>query len=146
MAKVGLTIVEFIAVMIIVLLLAMIVVPGYFYNTKNARNAALNSLANTINTLTQLAQAEYRDEGNASDSQVTGITMHDAVSVVVEAGIGKPTATAAGIGAALGHLTNFAVNYNGKIATFTLLSHPVKQCNFVYNQATGVAIATTIGC
>ena len=140
----GFTLIELIVVIAIIAILAAIAGPRFISQITNARIAALNGAAGALNSTVELAQAEYIAEGNASTSTATSITMNG-TTVIVDAGTGRPTGTAAGIGTALQTLGGFGVTYTPPIATFNFTTI-VANCNVTYDDSTGIVAITSTGC
>lgn len=142
--KNGFTIIELLVVVLIVSTLMGLAAFRFMGQAGNARIAALSELGNAIKSTAMFVQLEYVAQGNSNISKATTANINSHVVTVV-AGAGRPTATAAGIGAALHTPTGFAVGYEKGVATYSF-AHPVKNCKLTYAEATGLIEITTSGC
>lgn len=134
----GFTLVELVVVIVILGILAAVAIPRFVSFTTDARVAGLNGLAGAVRSSVALVQARYVATGDnaATSVAVTGGT------VTVAAGTGIPTATAAGIGAAV-NIQGFAFDDTNDRFDFV---PAVTDCHVTYNGTTGATAVVSTGC
>lgn len=86
----GFTLLELIVVILILGILAAVAVPKYIDTIQSARISTLNGLSAGLNGAKDMAQAEYRLEGNSYQSTSGTITVNSQ-SIDVVPGYGIPT-------------------------------------------------------
>lgn len=86
----GFTLLELIVVILILGILAAVAVPKYIDTIQSARISTLNGLSAGLNGAKNMAQAEYRLEGNSYQSTSGTITVN-ANAIPVVPGYGIPT-------------------------------------------------------
>lgn len=133
----GFTLLELVVVILILGILAAVAVPKYIDTVASARTSALNGLAAGLNGAKNLAQSEYRIEGNGYQSTVGTITVNSQ-SVAVLPGYGIPT-TAGIIGMLEGSYANSFSTTSGPDAQtlqFTVKDfsgNPLSNCYVTYD-------------
>lgn len=134
----GFTLLELIVVIFILGILAAVAIPKYIDTIQSARISTLNGLSTGLNGAKNMAQAEYRLEGNSYQSTSGTITVNSQ-SVDVVPGYGIPIATTTGITNMLeaSYLNSFYpdLTTSGKI-TFEVKDfsgNPITNCGLIYD-------------
>lgn len=131
----GFTLVELIVVIVILGILAATALPRFINVASDARIAAMNGVAGAMRSAVALAQARYTATGDMAATQINmGVGVVQAVNVV--AGSGFPTATDAGIRAALTDTSGFAFAHAGGVTTVRQTGGAAA-CIVTYDQANG---------
>ncbi len=139
----GYTLVEFVAILVIIGVLSAIAVPVYVQFARIARLISLNYLVGSVYSAVNLVKAGYYVTGNISPVVMAN---GNTVTVTTTAGLnnGAPLATALGIGNAItvfGYALTYSTSPN--LAIFTIAPN----CTAIYSESTGVAtLGTTTGC
>lgn len=142
----GFTLIELIAVIVILGILAAVALPKFVGVTQEARISSVNGLAGGLRSSVAMVKSKYLVGGSIT---ATSVTMDDGSVVSVSAGTtgGIPTGAAAGIGRAIQDISGFTAVYNlGGSSTFQPDNGGSATCGVTYNDTNGVVTATTTGC
>lgn len=141
----GFTLIELVVVVVILGILSATALPKFIDLKSDARSAAVQAMAGTLNTTVQLVNSVWLVRGASAPGTVT---LTDGTTVTINATTGMPTANAAGIGAAMnctvGNCGGYTVNF-GPFATTFQPKGGGGTCQATYTAA-GIATVNTSGC
>ena len=139
----GFTLVELVAVIVILGFLTSIALPKYAAYVRETRMSALNGLSGAVRMSVENVRIRYfyLNTGTSPVAMADGST----VAVSTAAGrLGVPLSTAGGIANAL-RLGGFTYTAGAATGTFNF-APAVANCRATYTSATGLVTLTTAGC
>ncbi|KAE8176662.1 type II secretion system protein [Photobacterium carnosum] len=147
----GFTLIELVVVIVILGILAVTAAPKFMNLQGDARHASLDGLRGAINGAAGIVYGKAAIAGQENSLKVVSVgTENNKVNTI----FGYPTATSAGIGAAIAGVNGdngdfVMVNEKPGTAEFTFKNYAAagnapKGCYLTYTQATSSAIATAI--
>ncbi len=137
----GFTLIELVVVIVLLGILAAVAVPRFFDAGSDARKASLRGYAGAVQDAKKFAKARYRINGQSGAGNVT---LDGTVIAVVDGG--NPSATAAGIGAAV-ETDGFTLGTpSGTTVAITPTGFAGTPCNVTYDHSDGSVTVNDGGC